>query len=78
MAPDVILILIKDGRVEVMETGGVRIESILLNTINPFFHIWREQGLQGGVTGSAACYLALLLVVETWRSAAGDQRGSRS
>lgn len=34
MAPDVILILIKEGRVLVMEGG---LESILLNTINPFF-----------------------------------------
>lgn len=49
MAPDVILILIKDGRVEVMETGGVRIESILLNTINPFFIFGENKGCRVGL-----------------------------
>lgn len=40
MAPDVILILIKLGRVVVIwerEGGRGGLESILLNTINPFF-----------------------------------------
>ena len=40
MAPDVILILIKEGRVAV--TGGL--ESILLNTINPFFIFGGNKG----------------------------------
>lgn len=35
-----------------------------------------EQGLKGGDTGSAACSRPQLLVLETWRSAASDQRGS--
>lgn len=47
MAPDVILILIKEGRVVVvMELGwGVGVlESILLNTINPFFIFGGNKG----------------------------------
>lgn len=42
MAPDVILILIKEGREVVMEGG--RLESILLNTINPFFIFGGNKG----------------------------------
>ncbi len=42
MAPDVILILIKEGRVVAMGLGVL--ESILLNTINPFFMFGWNKG----------------------------------
>lgn len=54
------------------------LESILLNTINPFFHIWMVQGPKGVDGGSEARPRPRLLVRETWRSAAGDQTGSRT
>ncbi|KAK5851748.1 hypothetical protein PBY51_023276 [Eleginops maclovinus] len=67
MAPDVILILIKEGSGVLM--GGWGVESILLNTINPFLIFG---GTRAGES-SAACSRPRLLVLETWRSAAGDQ-----
>lgn len=48
MAPDVILILIKGGG----------LESILLNTINPFY-FRGEQGLLGGIHTHQVCSLSL-------------------
>lgn len=74
MAPDVILILIKEGRVVVMERGGL--ESILLNTINPFFRFGGNKGCREEIQLSGVFSVPWLLVLETWRSAAGDQRGS--
>lgn len=52
------------------------LECILLNTINPLFIFGEKKGPKGVDTGSAACSRLQLLVLETWRSAAGDQRKS--
>lgn len=74
MAPDVILILIKEGRAVAIR--GVGLESILLNTINPFFIFGENKSYRPGGVFSGPSPRPRSLVVETWRSAAGDQRGS--
>lgn len=77
MAPDVILILIKERGgccccCCCWRCGGVGwvLERILLNTINPFFNIWREQGPKGEDAASPTCSRAVAPCV--WRH--GGQR----
>lgn len=55
MEPDVILILIKEGRLVLMEERG-RLQRILLNTINPLFLFGGNKDCGERVTGSMACF----------------------